>query len=63
MVKSEEHDRACYATGKLRYRTEDDTHRAIDKARKGRELRSFRCKVCFGWHVTRIKNGDKHALE
>lgn len=63
MVKSIEHDQACDVTGKLRYKTEDVANRAADKARRGRELRAFRCKSCFGWHLTRIKQGDRHAME
>lgn len=62
MVKTYEHDNACDVTGKLKFRSEDEANRAVDAARKGRELRAFRCKGCFGWHVTRIK-GERHAME
>jgi hypothetical protein len=63
MVKIRERHRECFATGKTRFLSANDAQDAINRARKDRALRMFLCKTCLGWHVTRLKNGDRHAME
>lgn len=63
MVKTRERQRECVVTGKTRYLTEADAIEASNRARKERPLRPFLCKSCLGWHVTRLKNGDRNAME
>lgn len=56
------HVRECTVTGKRVYETQELVERAVEGARKGRPLRSFRCKACRCFHITRLKRGH-NALE
>lgn len=59
------HVRECTVTGKRVYLTLEIAEQAVLRAHKGRSrpLRIFFCKSCKAYHVTRLKRGDRHAME